>query len=59
MQFSYGQDKNQRQVVNLTQPVEYINEMIMPLTGELNNNVLVRYYDVTIYLGFLFNFMKE
>jgi len=31
----------------------------MPLTGELNNNVLVRYYDVTIYLGFLFNFMKE
>ncbi len=59
LQFTYGQDKNQKQTVNLTKPVEYIRETIMPLTGELNNNVLIRYYDVTIYLGFLFNFMKE
>jgi hypothetical protein len=59
MQFTYGQDKNQKQIVNLTSPVEYISELIMPLTGQLNNNVLIRYYDITMYLGFLFNFMKE
>lgn len=58
-QFSYGQEKNQEQIVNLTEPVEYINPSILPLTGPLNKEVLVRYYDITIYFGFLFNFMKE
>jgi hypothetical protein len=58
-QFSYGQEKNQEQVINLTEPVEYINPSILPLTGPLHNDVLVRYYDITIYFGFLFNFMKE
>jgi hypothetical protein len=59
MQFSYGQEKDQRQIVNLAEPVEYINDKIMPLTGPLYNNVLVRYFDLTVYLGFIFNFMKE
>ena len=38
---------------------EYINDNIMPLTGPLSNNVTIRYYDLSIYLGFLFNFMKD
>ena len=59
MQFSYGQEKDQLQVVNLSGPVEYINDNIMPLTGPLSNNVTIRYYDLSIYLGFLFNFMKD
>ena len=59
MQFSYGQEKNQQQIVNFTEPVEYISETVMPLTGPLNSQVLVRYFDVSVYLGFLFNFMKE
>jgi len=59
MQFSYGQDKNQQQVINLSEPVEYISETILPLTGPLNNQVLIRYYDVTIYFGFLFNFLNK
>ena len=58
MQYSYGQEKNQKQVVNLIDPVEYISEEIMPLSGPVNNQVLVRYLDVTVYLGFQFNFMK-
>lgn len=59
MQFSYGQEKNQLQAVNLSAPVEYLGDDIMPLTGPLENNVTVRYYDVSIYLGFLFNFLKD
>ena len=59
MQFSYGQEKNQDQIVNLAKPVEYISEDYMPLTGLISNNVLIRCFDVTVYFGFLFNFMKQ
>jgi hypothetical protein len=58
MQFSYGQEKDEKQVVNLSEPVEYISADIMPLTGQLSNNVTVNYIDISIYFGFLFNFMK-
>jgi hypothetical protein len=58
MQFSYGQNKNQKQLVNLTYPVEYINEFNMPLTGIRTDEVQVKYFDVTAYFGFLFNFFK-
>ena len=58
MQFSYGQKNNRRQVINLSDPVEYISEDVMPLTGHLNDNVTLRYFDVSVYFGFLFNFMK-
>ncbi len=34
MQFSHGQVNDQRQIVNLTEPVEYISDTQMPLTGE-------------------------
>ena len=59
MQFSYGQEKNQRQIVNFTEPVEFISDLLMPLTGPLHNQVLIRYIDISVYFGFLFNFMKE
>jgi hypothetical protein len=59
MQFSYGQEKELEQLVDLSDPVEYISDDIMPLTGTLSNNVIMRYFDVSIYFGFLFNFMKE
>jgi hypothetical protein len=59
MQFTYGQENNERQIVNLSDPVEYIDESIMPLTGPLSNNVTIRYFDISVYLGFLFNFMKD
>lgn len=59
MQFSYGQEKNQRQAVNLSAPVEFISDDILPLSGPLANNVTIRYYDLTMYVGFLFNFMKD
>jgi hypothetical protein len=59
MQFSYGQEKNRDQIVNLKDPIEFISENLMPLTGPVGNVVDVRYFDVTIYFGFIFNFMKE
>jgi len=59
MQFSYGQANDQHQVVNLTDPVEYINDSQLPLTGPISNNVQIRYYDIMVYFGFVFNFMKN
>jgi uncharacterized membrane protein len=59
MQFSYGQEKNLGQIVNLAEPVEFISEKYMPLTGAVSNNVLVRYFDISAYIGFMFNFMKQ
>ncbi len=59
MQFSHGDDQDQRQIVNLTEPVEYIDDTVMPLTGEVKNNVQIRYNDISIYLGFMFNFLKD
>jgi hypothetical protein len=59
MQFSYGQEKNLQQMINLSDPVEYISNEILPLTGTLSNTVLMRYIDISIYFGFLFNFMKD
>jgi hypothetical protein len=59
MQFSYGQKNNEKQIVNLTDPVEFISDFQMPLTGPANNNVQIRFYDVSVYLGLMFNFLKE
>ena len=59
MQFSHGQADNQKQIINLTEPVEYISETQMPLTGPIKNNVKIRYNDISIYFGFMFNFLKD
>jgi hypothetical protein len=58
MQFSHGRANDQSQVVNLTNPVEYIDDNQMPLTGPINQNVKIRYNDVMVYFGFVFNFLK-
>ena len=59
MQFSYGRKRNQDQIVNLTEPVEYIDESIIPLTGMINSNVDVKYNDILLYFSFVFNFLKD
>lgn len=59
MQFSHGRANDQRQIVNLTDPVEYISDAQLPLTGPINQNVKIRYNDVLVYFGFVFNFLKE
>jgi hypothetical protein len=59
MQFSHGRANDQPQVINLTDPVEYISDAQLPLTGPINYNVKIRYNDIMIYFGFVFNFLKE
>jgi len=59
MQYSHGDTRDQRQIVNLTEPVEYISDSQMPLTGEIQKNVQFRYNDISVYFGFMFNFLKE
>jgi hypothetical protein len=59
MQFSHGQKNDEKQIVNLTEPVEYISDTHMPLTGEIQNNVRIRYNEISVYLGFMFNFLKQ
>lgn len=59
MQYSYGRANQQRQIVNLTNPVEYITDEILPLTGYPTNEVTIRYNDLSIYCGFIFDFIKK
>jgi len=58
-QYSNGRANDQQQIVNLTEPVEYISDSQMPLTGPISNNVQIRYNDISVYLGFMFNFLQE
>jgi hypothetical protein len=39
--------------------VEYIDDSIMPLTGYTGDVVQVRYNDISIYCGFIFDFIKK
>ncbi len=58
MQISFGQEQDLQQIVDLSDPVEYISDDILPLTGTLSNTVHMKYFDVSVYFGFLFNFMN-
>ena len=59
MQFSHGRANDQEQIYNLTEPVEYIDQSQMPLTGVKNNQVQVRYWALSAYFGFVFDFLKQ
>jgi hypothetical protein len=59
MQFSHGRANDQKQIVNITEPVEYISDSQMPLTGEIQDNVKIRYNEISVYFGFMFNFLKD
>ena len=59
MQFSHGRVNDQEQILNLTEPVEYISDNQMPLTGVTTNQVQVRYWDLSVYFGFVFDFLKQ
>lgn len=59
MQFSHGRTNDQEQIFNLTEPVEYISDSQMPLTGVTTNQVQVRYWGLSAYFGFIFDFLKQ
>jgi hypothetical protein len=59
MQFSHGRKEDQNQIVNLTEPVEYVDESVIPLTGPIYNNVNMKYNDILLYFSFVFNLLKN
>lgn len=59
IQFSHGRANDQNQIFNLTEPVEYISSNQMPLTGVTTSEVQVRYWALSAYFGFVFDFLKQ
>lgn len=59
MQLSHGRANDQEQIFNLTEPVEYISSNQMPLTGVTTSEVQVRYWALSVYFGFVFDFFKQ
>ena len=59
MQFSHGRANDQEQIFNLTEPVEYAGSNQMALTGLTTNQVQVRYWALSAYFGFVFDFMNQ
>lgn len=57
-ELSFGYDKNQEQLANFTEPVEYDPESHRVLQGELKNDMGVYYLGINIYLSATFNFNR-
>jgi hypothetical protein len=55
-QYSFGSNSNQKQYVNLSDPVEYNTIENLPLQGSRNNNMKALYNSISVYLGASFNF---
>ncbi|MBN1822589.1 MAG: hypothetical protein JW833_17835 [Prolixibacteraceae bacterium] len=56
LQYTFGNNKDQKQIVNLSDPVEYNTVENKPLQGTRNNNVQSHYNSFIIYFGASFNF---
>ena len=55
-ELSFGYDKNQKQIANFTDPVEYNADDHRVLQGPLENNMDVFYFGFNIYLAATFKF---
>ena len=56
LQYSFGLSKNQTQIINLTDPVEYNFEEQAALQGTRQNNMKSIHNSVSLYFGATFNF---
>jgi hypothetical protein len=56
LQYTVGSNKNQQQIANLSNPVEYNPTESLPLQGTPNNNMKSLYNSVSLYFGASFNF---
>jgi len=56
LQYSLGRNKNQRQIANLSDPVEYNTTENLALQGDRNYNMISLYNSISIYFGASFNF---
>ncbi|MBU2650215.1 MAG: hypothetical protein KKA81_04710 [Bacteroidetes bacterium] len=56
IQYSFGYDKGKKQLMNLSNPVEYNQSEQKPLQGTRENNMNVLYNGLSFFLGATFNF---
>lgn len=56
LQYSFGMEKNQKQFINLSDPVEYIPENYTALQGVRRNNMTTFWNSISLYFGATFNF---
>jgi hypothetical protein len=59
LQYAYGNSKNQQQIINLSDPVEFNLTEQAPLQGTRENNMNVKYNSVIFLFGATFNFQKK
>lgn len=57
--FGFGYKKNQQQITNFSDPVEFNPENRLSLQGPLENNMNAYYFGFSIYIGATLNFIKE
>jgi len=56
LQYTFGREKNQKQFINLSDPVEYNTDEMAPLQGTRQNNMDIFFNSISIYFGATFNF---
>ncbi len=56
LQYSVGRETHQEQFANLTEPVEYNEDLHLPLQGDPHNNMDVLINNLNFYFGATFNF---
>ncbi|MDB4583464.1 hypothetical protein N9164_09950 [Draconibacterium sp.] len=56
LQYTFGFEKNQKQFINLSDPIEYIPETHTSLQGIRKNNMNTIWNSISLYFGATFNF---
>jgi len=59
LQYSFGSEKNQKQFINLSDPVEYIPENFTALQGIRKNIMKTSLHTISLYFGATFNFTGD
>jgi hypothetical protein len=56
IEYTVGRNKDQKQIANLSDPVEYNTFDNLPLQGIINNDMTALYNSISLYFGASFNF---
>jgi hypothetical protein len=59
LQYSFGVEKNQKQFINLSDPVEYNPKTYTALQGIRKNNMTTIWNSISLYFGATFNFTGD
>lgn len=59
IQYSFGYDSDRKQLINLSDPVEFNETEMLPLQGTRQDNMRVMYNNISFFLGASFNFARQ